>query len=130
VGKVSDLLFAPLAKAIALAAFTMLGNVLTGAYVFEITKSTANEQYLDWWSSPNTRSFWGIIVILTLMVAYGWRMARFDTKISTQSDIRERVLGALLDPLIDAAKDEIRQGKIHSMGEVLKLFNLNEQVSK
>ncbi len=121
----------PLVKALALGLFGLVGNVLAGAYVFDITENDPQTgQFLDWWASPHSWSFWGLAAVLLLMGLYGWGAARFEARVRkalTQADVRQRVLEELLDPLLDAVKKDIREGKVKSMDEVMAMFDVNKR---
>jgi hypothetical protein len=90
----------PLAKGIGLAVFGILGNVLAGAYVFEITKTDPKSgQFLDWKGTPHSRSFWALAAVVVLVGLYAWAMARSETRIRralTDADIRARAFEVLL----------------------------------
>ncbi len=115
----------PLVKAISLGLFGILGNVLAGAYVFEITKQGATGQFIGWWASPHSRSFWLLVGVLLLMGLYGWGMTRFETrarKAATEADVLGIALEKLLGPMIEVAKKDIKEGRIRSLDDVKKMF--------
>jgi hypothetical protein len=126
VERVLRFLFAhPLAKATGLGLFGILGNVLAGAYVFDITRLVDNLPFIDWRASLRSRYFWALIVILLIMGLYGWAMARFETRVRkalTEADVLEIALQELLGPLIEAAKRDIKDGKLRSLEDVKKMF--------
>jgi hypothetical protein len=108
----------PLVKAIGLGLFGLLGNVLAGAYVFEITKTVNGVQILDWADTSHSRSFWLLVVVLALMGLYGWGTARYETRIRkalSEADVLGIAFRELLDPMIEAAKKDIKDGKIRSL---------------
>jgi hypothetical protein len=114
-GRLWRLLFEhPFAKGVGLALFGIVGNVLAGAYVFEITKiDPKSGQFLDWLDTPHSRSFWALVAVITLMGLYAWRMARIETRVRrdlTDADIRARAFEKLLDPMLDAVKKDIKDG--------------------
>ena len=87
-------------------------------------------KYLDWSASPHSWSFWGLAAVLLLMGLYSWGAARFEAKVRkalTQADVRQRVLEELLDPLLDAVKKDIREGKVKSMDEVMAMFDVDKR---
>jgi len=115
----------PLVKAFGLGLFSILGNVLAGAYVFEITRQGSAGQFIDWSDSPHSRSFWLLVGVLLLMGLYGWGMTRFETrarKAVTEADVLGIALEELLDPMIEVAKKDIREGRIRSLDDVKKMF--------
>jgi hypothetical protein len=124
----------PLAKGIGLGFFGILGNVLAGAYVFEITKTdTKLGQFLDWRDTPHSRSFWALAAVVVLVGLYAWGMARFETRVRralTDADIRARAFEILLDPLLEAVKKEIQEGKMRPMGEVLTMLGIEQDKPK
>ncbi len=115
----------PLVKALSLGFFGILGNVLAGAYVFEITKQGATGQFIGWWASPHSRSFWLLVGVLLLMGLYGWGMTRFETrarKAVTEADVLGIAPEKLLGPMIEVAKKDIKEGRIRSLDDVKKMF--------
>lgn len=124
----------PLAKGIGLALFGILGNVLAGTYVFEITKTDPNAgPFLDWKDTPHSRSFWALAAVIALVGLYAWGMARFETRIRralTDADIRARAFEVLLDPMLEAVKKEIQDGKMRPMGEVLTMLGIEQDKPK
>jgi hypothetical protein len=124
--RVLRFLFAhPLAKATGLGLFGILGNVLAGAYVFDIIRLMDNVAFLDWRGSPRSRYFWALIAVLLIMGLYGWGMARFETRVRkalTEADVLEIALQELLGPLIEVAKRDIKEGKLRSLEDVKKMF--------
>jgi len=118
----------PLAKAIGLGLFGILGNVLSGAYIFEITDTANGVQFIDWRDSVHSRSFCGLVVVLALMGLYGWGMARFEGKLRRELDVSElaaKALEELLRPMIRKAEADIKAGKIRSMEELRKMFTID-----
>ena len=97
--RVLRFLFAhPLAKATGLGLFGILGNVLAGAYVFDITRLMGNLPFLDWRASLGSGYFWALIAILLIMGLYGRGMARFETRVRkalTEADVLEIALQEL-----------------------------------
>ncbi|MCJ2056020.1 hypothetical protein MKL09_05595 [Methylobacterium sp. J-048] len=59
-------------KAVGLGLLGLLGNVLAGAYIFEITKTIDGVQRLDRSATPYSRSFWLLVIVLSAMGLYGW----------------------------------------------------------
>jgi hypothetical protein len=120
----------PLAKGIGLALFGILGNVLAGAYVFEITKTDPKSgQFLDWKDTPHSGSFWALAAVVVLVGLYAWAMARSETRIRralTDADIRARAFEILLDPMLEAVKKDIQEGKMRPMGEVLAMLGIEQ----
>jgi hypothetical protein len=115
----------PLVKAVGLGLFGILGNVLSGAYIFEITETVGGVQSIYWSHSLSSPSFWGLLVVLTLMSLYGWGLTRYETKIRkalTDADVLEIALQELLGPMIEAAKADIKSGRLRSMDDVKKMF--------
>lgn len=115
----------PLVKALGLSLFGILGNVLAGAYVFEITKQGATGQFIDWSDSAHSRSFWALVCVLVGMGLYGWGMTRYETrqrKAVSEKEVLGIVLAELLDPMIEATKTDIREGRIRSLEDVKKRF--------
>ncbi|MCJ2134499.1 hypothetical protein MKK69_10610 [Methylobacterium sp. J-026] len=47
----------PLMKALGLGLLGLVGTVLSGAYIFEITTTRDGVQTLDWSATPHSRSF-------------------------------------------------------------------------
>ncbi len=108
----------PLVKGIGLALLGILGNVLSGAYVFDITKSDAKlGQYLDWHATPHSPAFF----------LYGWGIARAETITNrdlTEADIRARILGDLIGPMLIVLKKDIRSGKLEPSDEFLNKLGI------
>jgi hypothetical protein len=104
--------------------------VLAGAYVFEITRTDPNSgQFLDWKGTPHRRSLWAIAAVVILVGLYTWAMARSETRIRralTDADIRARAFEVLLDPMLEAVKKEIQEGKMRPMGEVLAMLGIEQ----
>jgi hypothetical protein len=120
----------PLVKALCLGLFGILGNVLAGAYVFEITNQGPSGQFIDWPDSAHSRSFWLLFGVLLLMGLYGWRMTRFETrakKALTEADVLGVALGELLHPLIEMAKKDIKEGKMRSLEDVKRMFGTGDR---
>jgi hypothetical protein len=113
-----------------LALFGILGNVLAGAYVFEITKTDPKSgQFLDWKDTPHSGSFWALAAVVVLVGLYAWAMARSETRIRralTDADIRARAFEVLLDPMLEAVKKDILEGKMRPMGEVLAMLGIEQ----
>lgn len=119
----------PLIKAVALGLFGILGNVLAGAYVFEITETANGVQFINWQASLHSRPFWALFLVLVGMGLYGWGMARFETRVRkalSEADLQAIALQELLGPMIEAAKKDIREGKLRSMEDVKKMFGLDK----
>ncbi|HTW70232.1 MAG TPA: hypothetical protein VME47_10120 [Acetobacteraceae bacterium] len=120
----------PLAKGIGLGLLGILGNVLAGAYVFDITRSDPKSgQFLDWRQTAGSGAFWGLVAVVCLIGFYTWGMARTETKIRralTDADIRARAFEVLLDPLLEAVKRDIQEGKIRPMSEVLAMLGIEQ----
>lgn len=115
----------PLVKALGLGLFGILGNVLAGAYVFEITKQSPSGQFIDWLDSAHSRSFWLLAGVLLMMGLYGWGMTRYETrarKAVTEADALGIALAELLGPMIQVAKKDIEAGRIRTMDDVKKMF--------
>lgn len=115
----------PLVKALGLGLFGILGNVLAGAYVFEITRQSPAGQFIDWLDSAHSRSFWLLVGVLLLTGLYGWGMTRYETrarKAVTEADALGIALAELLGPMIQVAKKDIEAGRIRTMDDVKKMF--------
>ena len=91
-----------------MALFGILGNVLAGAYVFEIPKTDRKSgPFLDWKDTPHSGSFWALASVVVLVGLYARGMARFETRVRralTDDDIRARAFEVLLDPMLEAVK--------------------------
>jgi hypothetical protein len=124
----------PLAKGLGLGLFGILGNVLAGAYVFQITRTDPKSgQFLDWGQTPYSWSFWGLVTVVALIGLYGWGMARFDRKIRralSDADIRARAFEVLLDPMLEAVKKDIQEGKMRPMNDVLMMLGIERDKPK
>lgn len=103
----------PLAKALGLGLFGILGNVLAGAYVFEITRQGPSGQFIDWPASAQSRSFWLLLGVLLLMGLYGWGTTRFETRARKA--------------LIEVAKKDIMEGKIRSIDDLKRMFGTGDR---
>ncbi len=124
----------PLMKALGIGLFGLVGNVLAGAYVFDMTKpipsvagAPSTGQFLDWWSSPYSPAAWALLVVLILMGLYGWAMAHFETKIQvalSNAGLRERAYAALLPTMLDAVKKDIEAGNVKTMPEVMAILGI------
>ena len=104
--------------------------MLAGAYVFEITRQGPSGQFIDWGASAQSRSFWLLLGVLLLMGLYGWGTTRFETrarKALTEADVLEVAFGKLLDPLIEVAKKDIREGKIRSIQDIKRMFGTGDR---
>ena len=108
----------------------ILANVLSGAYVFDITKTASGRgQYLDWWSSSRSRYFWALVAVLAVMGLYGWGVARLGVRVRrrlTEEAIRARAVEALLDPLLDQMKSDINTGRLKSLPEALRMLGIEK----
>jgi len=124
----------PLIKAIGIGLFGLVGNILAGAYVFDITKpippvagTPSTGQFLDWWATPHSPSAWALLVVLVLMGLYGWGMAHFETKIQlalSNAGLRERAYAALLPTMLEAVKKDIEAGNVKTMPEVMAILGI------
>jgi hypothetical protein len=118
----------PLVKGIGLALLGILGNVLSGAYVFDITKSDAKlGQYLDWHATPHSPAFWGLVAVAVTTGFYVWGIARAETITNrdlTEADIRARILGDLIGPMLIVLKKDIRSGKLEPSDEFLNKLGI------
>ena len=115
----------PLVKALGLGLFGILGNVLAGAYVFEITKQGPSGQFIDWSDSAHSGSFWFLVGVLVLIGLYGWGMTRYETrarKAMTAAEVLETAYAELLGPMIKVAKKDLEAGRIRTMDDVKKMF--------
>ncbi len=115
----------PLIKAFGLGLLGILGNVFAGAYVFEITETANGTQFINWGDSLHSRSFWALLMVLVLAGLYGWGLARSETRVRkalTEADVLRIALQELLTPMIEAAKKDIKEGKLRSMEDVRKMF--------
>lgn len=124
----------PLIKGIGLGLLGILGNVLAGAYVFQITRADPKSgQFLDWGRTPETWSFWGLIAVVVLLGLYAWATARFEDRIRralTDAGIRARAFEVLLDPMLEAIKKDIQEGRMRPMSEVLALLGIDQDKQK
>jgi hypothetical protein len=114
-------------RAAILGAFGILANILSGAFIFEITKTnSAGVTYLQWQSFTHCRSFWCLISVLALMGFYGWGMARSDAKAQESAqaaaEFASEALRRLHGPMIEKAEADIREGKLKTMEEVRQMF--------
>jgi hypothetical protein len=120
----------PLAQAVCLGLLGIAANVLSGAYVFQITETDAKgHQILSWLRTPVCWTFWALVLVLVLMGLYGWGMARVGRrtrKALTDSDVRDRALEVLLDPLLEQMKNDIDRGKLKSMPEIFAMLGLQK----
>lgn len=128
---VRDILFGhALVRAIAIGLFSILASVLSGSYIFEITKvDTVRVQFLDWSDSFHSVSFWALGGILLLMGLYGWRVARFEALVQKELALTQpaaRAVSELLVPMIEKAKQDIKDDKLKTMEEVRKMFTIEE----
>jgi hypothetical protein len=118
----------PLVKGIGLALLGILGNVLSGAYVFDITKSDAKlGQYLDWHATPHSPAFWGLVAVAIVTGLCAWGIARAETITTrdlTEADIRARILGDLIGPMLIVLKKDIRSGKLEPSDEFLNKLGI------
>ena len=117
------------ARAFGLALLGIASNVLAGAYMFEITKVRDGAQFLDWRHSPESNAFWSLVVVLLLIAAYGWGMARSELKARTAmtpSEVRDRIMERLLNSLLKAVDKQIASGTVGSMDEAMKLFGIDD----
>ena len=118
----------PLLKGIGLALLGILGNVLSGAYVFEITKTDAKlGQYLDWRATPHSLAFWGLVAVAIVTGLCAWGIARAETITNrdlTEADIRARILGGLIGPMLIVLKKDIRSGKLEPSDEFLNKLGM------
>lgn len=115
----------PLVKALTLALFGIVGNVLAGAYVFEITKQGPSGQFIDWWASAHSRSFWGLVVVVVVVGVYGWGLTLYETRVRkaiTEAEVLGIALEELLDPMIEVAKEDIKAGRMRTLDDVKKMF--------
>jgi hypothetical protein len=115
----------PFVKAAALGLFGLLGNVLAGAYIFEITKTVNAIQVLVWEETLRSRSFWFLMVVLVLMGFYGWGAARYETRVRkplSEDEAYGIALQELIDPMIKAAKKDIEEGKLRTIEDIRKIF--------
>lgn len=121
----------PLAKGIGLALFGILGNVLAGTYVFEITKvDQRSGPFLDWKTTPHSTSFRALLAVVTLAGLYAWALARSESRVRkalTNAGIRARAFEVLLDPMLEAVKKDIQEGKIRPMSEVLAMLGIEQE---
>ncbi len=120
----------PLVQALGLGLLGILANVLSGAYVFEITRADAKgKQYLDGSVSPHSQYFWALMIVLAVMGLYGWGIARLGTSVRkplSEEAIRARVVEALLDPLLEKMKSDIGRGKLKSLPEAMRMLGIEK----
>jgi hypothetical protein len=121
----------PLVKTLVTSLFTILGGVLVGAYVFEITKPLpgAQGQYLDWGASTHTRTFWLLVALVILMVLHGWGMERFERKVRkalSNAELREGAFSVLLPAMMESVKKEIEAGNVKTWPEVMAILGIEE----
>ena len=115
----------PLLKAIGLGLLGLVGNVLSGTYIFEITTARDGVQTLDWSATPYSRSFWLLLVVLLCMGLYGWGAARHESRMRralSESDVLGIALQELVGPMIEAAKRDIRDGKLRTLDDIKRIF--------
>lgn len=115
----------PLVKAVGLGLFGLLGNVLSGAYIFEITKTIDGVQILDWSATPYSRSSWLLVIVLLGMGLYGWGAARYENRMRralSEADVLGIALQELVGPMIEAAKRDIQDGKLRTLDDVKRMF--------
>ncbi len=117
-----------------LTVLAILGNVLSGAYVLEITETAAGVQFLNWAHSAKSRAFWGLAAVVVVGVLYGWRAlraeVRFRKEVTTQADIREQVLKAAMTPLLKRMEQQIEAGEIDTLDEVMAKFGITNRGSQ
>lgn len=131
-GWLNEIIFdRPLSKAIAATILGILGNVLSGAYVFEITETKDNVQSLNWAHSPYSRAFWWLVAVVIVGVLYGWRAfcaeVKFRKAVTTDADIREQVLQAAMTPLLKRMEQQIAAGEIDTLDEVMAKFGITNK---
>ena len=120
----------PFSKALGFGLLAITGNVLAGAYVFEITKVGPNGQFLDWAASIQSWSFRGLTLVLLVTGAFGWATARYEArarKALTEAEFLGIALGELLDPMIEAVKTDIKDGKRLSLDDIKKMFGTDQR---
>lgn len=131
-GWLNEIIFdRPLSKAIAATVLGILGNVLSGAYVFEITETASGVQFINWAHSVQSRAFWWLMAVVVVGVLYGWRAfraeVRFRKAVTTQADIREQVLQAAMTPLLKRMEQQIAAGEIDTLDEVMAKFGITNK---
>lgn len=118
----------PLVQALGLGLLGILANILSGAYVFDTTRTDAKgKQHLDWWSTPHSAYFWCLCGVLALMGIYGWGIASIGTKVRralSEEAIRARAVDELLGPFLDQMKVDISQGKLKSLPEAFRMLGI------
>lgn len=124
--RIRQLLFNhPLLKALGLGLLGLVGNVLSGAYIFEITTTRDGVQNLDWSATPYSRSFWLLLLVLLGMGLYGWGAARYENRMRralSETDVLGIALQELVGPMIEAAKRDIRDGKLRTLDDIKRMF--------
>jgi hypothetical protein len=112
-----------------LGAFGIAANVLSGAYVFEITTNNPSSgTYLDWYASYASPSFWMLCASWMATGLYGWGMTRYERRIQRElarAEPTAKALEVLLDPLIRRAEEDIRKGRLKSLEEIKKMFSIS-----
>jgi hypothetical protein len=115
--------------------------VLAGAYVFQITRTKpGGSQFIDWLYSPNSGSFWGLVVVGVLGVVYGLGVAWYEKKVKnalveankrlSNADLREKAYAVLLPAMLEYFKKELEAGRLTPMPEVMALIGLIEEDRK
>lgn len=64
-----------------------------------------------------------------LMGLYGWRVARFEALVQKELALTQpaaRAVSELLVPMIEKAKQDIKDDKLKTMEEVRKMFTIEE----
>ena len=109
----------------------ILGNVLSGAYVFDITKTDAKlGQYLDWHATPHSPAFWGLVAVAVVTGFCAWGIARAETRASrplTDDDIRTKALEVLFEPLLNVMQQGIKDGKLGPSKELLTMLGIERK---
>jgi hypothetical protein len=131
-GRVWSALFEhPLGKGFGVGLLAILGNVLAGAYVFEITKTDPKfGPYIDWLDTPHSRSFWALVAVAVLTGLYAWGIARFESRVRnalTNAELRQRAIEELLPVVLQKAKEDVLAGRVTDLDTLMSRVEIDHR---
>jgi hypothetical protein len=121
----------PFLKAFVLGVIGLAGNALSGAYIFQITKSDGNGgQFIDWWASFQNRLFYILIFLAFFGAWYIWKGARSEQAVRGKllvDEVKQSVVNRLVAHLTEQTARKIDGGEITNLQDAMDKFNLRDE---
>jgi hypothetical protein len=112
--------------------FSLLGNVLAGAYILDITRSAPGAvQFPDWQATPHSPSFWSAVAVFVVFGLYSWRAAVREAgiqseleRLQTDDALTMATLQAIMPTMVEEVQRRIRRGEVDSVQQVFEILRL------